>query len=217
MKLKSDYITLNQSSRLYNVEVPIIGLTGGIATGKSTVSNFLKEKGLALICADHLVKEVYKQEQTIKYISKEYPSAIKDNEINFKVLRELFFSDKEIQKNIENFIYQKLPQEFLKQVKAFNNHDFIIYDVPLLFEKELHHKVDTSIVVYASQELQVKRLISRDHITEELALEIISKQIPIDQKKRMSDFVIDNCGGLEDTLSSTKEVFSKLVTTHLSW
>lgn len=209
--LKNKYISKTKEQRLYEQDIPTIGLTGGIATGKTSVSKYLEEKGLAVICADKLVKSIYAQTATIEFINQDYPSAIKNNEIDFKKLREIFFSDKEIQKKIEHYIYAKMPNAYLDAVSKFHDPGILIYDVPLLFEKGLDQKVDLSILVYASPEIQVKRLMNRDGISKELALNIISKQISIDEKKEKSDFIVDNSQTLENSFSQIDQLLELLL------
>jgi dephospho-CoA kinase len=193
MKLKDQYIGKETQERLYQTEVPVIGLTGGIATGKSTVSKILQEKGFQIICADTLVKNVYKTSKTIDYLKQHHREVIDDkNEVDFKKLRELFFSSKTIQANIEQLIYSQMPDAFTKERDKLNNADVIFYDVPLLFEKSLDKLVDLKVVVYCSPQQQIERLMKRDGINKELAANILSKQMPIDEKKKLADIVIDN-------------------------
>ena len=209
MKLKDELITQDNTTRLYNVEVPIVGLTGGIATGKSTVSKLLSEQGHAVICADQLVKNIYADQDTIDYIDNNYPNTVNNNQVDFKKLREHFFSDKDVQTDIETHIYAKLPEKFLQAVHSYRDYSFIIYDVPLLFEKGLDKKVDCSIVVYASKETQIKRLMNRDNSSQELAENILEKQISIEEKKLKSDFIIDNSGNIEDLKKEVESVLKK--------
>ena len=110
MKFKSAKIS--SKDRLYNIDIPIVGLTGGIATGKSTCSKILQEKGAPVICADTLVKNIYKEEKTIEFIQKEAPDTVKDHQVNFKLLREKFFNNDDLKIKTENFIYSKLQSEF---------------------------------------------------------------------------------------------------------
>lgn len=190
--LKQQYISKTPESRLYQVDCPVIGLTGGIATGKSTVSKILEDKGLAVICADKLVKEVYQSQKTIDHLKSHYPSVLKAKEIDFSKLRELFFGDKKIQEDVEKLIYSQMPETFLKKYNSFKDPQILIYDVPLLFEKGLDKLVDVTVTVYCPVEVQLERLIIRDGISEELARNIISKQMPIDEKAKKSDIIIDN-------------------------
>ena len=121
-------------------------------------------------------------------------------EINFKKLRELFFGHKSHQEILEKFIYERLPEEFMNSYRQLLNQgksiECLIYDVPLLFEKKLDSKVDLKVCVYTTPATQRQRLISRDKISAELANEIISHQISIDEKAKLSDVVIDNNGDL---------------------
>jgi dephospho-CoA kinase len=197
MKLKDIFITKDQDQRLYKVPCPVIGLTGGIATGKSSVSNKLTEVGLNVICADKLVKDVYKQDETIQFIKEKFPKAVEDSSINFKTLREVAFKVPENQKLLETFIYQKLPNAFNDAFSKLENKDVLVYDVPLLYEKKLNDLFDLTICIFTPKDEQIKRVMKRDSISKELAENIISKQLPIEDKKELSDFTIDNQGTLE--------------------
>lgn len=191
-KLTNIISPLQVDKRLYNIPCPIIGLTGGIATGKSTVSDMLKAQGHHIICADSLVKDVYKLSSTIDYLKLNYPDVIVGESIDFKLLREKVFSNEEIKEDIERLIYAKMPAMFKKEFENFRNPDFIFYDVPLLFEKKLDKLVDYKMLVYCPREVQIKRLMQRDKISNDLANKILDKQIDIEIKKENSDYVIDN-------------------------
>lgn len=192
-KLKSLHIKLDEKSRLYNCSVPIIGLTGGIASGKSTVSKILKAKGFEVIDADILVKSIYKKPETIEFLKKVVPNVVESSAINFKKLREVFFENAEIKKNLEAFIYSKLPEEFHERMSNNTaNNNFVFYDVPLLFEKNLQHRLDTTLCVVTNKSKQLERLISRDEISASLANKIIKSQMPMEQKSKLADFIIYN-------------------------
>ncbi len=203
-KLKDQFIRLSKNDRLYHLEIPIIGLTGGVATGKSTVSSLFKKEGFNIINADLLVHTIYKQKPTIDFISKNFPSVIKNDAIDFKVLRKEFFENEKHQELIEQFIYKNLESAFLDEAKSLNN--LIIYDVPLLFEKGLKEKVDLVICVYCPEKLQLKRLMERDNIDEKLANKIIHSQMDIEKKKQLSDFIINNEGSQENTAEEFKKI-----------
>ena len=195
MKLKKVFIDKTPNQRLYQSTCPIIGLTGGIATGKSSVSTKLKELGHKVICADKLVKDIYKLEETKVFLNNHFASALINNEIDFKVLREIVFSNKESKEILEDFIYKRLPEAFNNELKLIGQADVLIYDVPLLFEKKMNEQFDLTICVYTNKRTQIKRLMQRDSITENLAKKIISNQLPIDEKKELSNFTIDNQKG----------------------
>jgi dephospho-CoA kinase len=202
-KLKSEYIKLNAQERLYHLNIPIIGLTGGIATGKSSVVNILRQHHFAIIDADKLVKQIYQDPETIKFIAKLAPECVKNNIIIFKELRSKFFKQQDVKTKIETFIYKKLPQQFKSEFEKFENPSFIIYDVPLLFEKKLQNQFDFICCVYTTPEIQISRIQQRDG-TELYTIEsILKQQIPIDEKKMNSNWVIENTGSIDDLVKNT--------------
>lgn len=195
--LKPKFTKHNKANRLYNVEIPIIGLTGGIASGKSTVSKLLAEKQLNIIDADLLVKNIYKEQESIDFIKSINSSLVTGNNIDFKQLRVLFYSNIEIKKKIEEYIYKKLPIFFTRELNKLSC-NVVIYDVPLLFENELQSKFDLTCLVYCKQSLQIERLIKRDNNDYDLAKKIIDTQLNIEDKKILADSIIYNESTLED-------------------
>lgn len=210
MNLKTSFITKTKEQRLYQMEKPVIGLTGGIASGKSTVSKMLISKGLKVIDADQLVKSIYQSKEAKDYIKNHYPKAWINEAIDFKELRKLFFQDQNIKSDIERFIYQRLPQAFLTACQESRDQDFIIYDVPLLFEKGLDKLVDASVLVYSPKEIQRQRLMDRDGHLEEMADQILAHQMPIDEKKQKADLIIDNSGSLEELAAEVEHFLQQV-------
>lgn len=192
MKLREEFITRSKEERAFNLPYPVIGLTGGIATGKSTVARFLRARGLPLIDADLLIKKIYQSQETKDFIARFHPEAIKDGEILFPLLREIFFTTPEAKKAIEAHLGQSLPSYFREELKKLGEINVLIYDVPLLFERGLEAKVDQTIVVYAPREIQIARLLNRDGGRRELAEKILDHQMDIEEKKRRADILIDN-------------------------
>ncbi len=207
MKLKSGWKKLSPGLRLHALDVPIIGLTGGIATGKSTVAGLLIEKGLPVINADLLVKEIYKKEETKNFIHKYYPDVVVNNEIDFRKLREKVFTDSQVKDVIEAHIYARLKNAFTEAYEKLGRPEFVVYDVPLLFEKKLDPVVDIKVLVYAPETIQRARLMDRDGHTEDMAMTIMASQLNIEDKKSRADFVIDNSSTLAEL---TREVDSFL-------
>lgn len=210
-KLKNKWITKNSPDRLYHLPVPIVALTGGIATGKSTVAELFRAKGYPVIDADRLVKEIYKTPEAKTFVKTNFAEAFRNGEIDFKQLRIAVFGDPQKQDKVEKFIYSKLPEEFLKVFKGLNNPEFVIYDVPLLFEKKLDQKIDVTLCVYSPKALQLDRLIKRDNITAELAETILSKQLDIEIKKQSSDLIIENVADQDALKTSFENVLKELI------
>jgi dephospho-CoA kinase len=207
-EIKKELITKTPLTRLYQLSIPVIGLTGGIASGKSTVSQIIRNKGIKVVDADLLVKKIYKEQDSLEFIKSCCSPAIEENHINFKILREHFFSDPQLKVKIEQFIYQKLPLVFNLEISSEDK--LVFYDVPLLFEKNLQSFFDKTVLIYCSKETQLVRLVNRDHISKQLAEKILNSQIDIEEKKQLADFVIDNSQE-EKELAEKVETFLKQV------
>jgi dephospho-CoA kinase len=192
--------------RLYNSPLPLIGLTGGIATGKTSVRKLLKERGQLVLCSDEMVKNIYESAEVKKIIARLYPSAYDSTEekIIFPLLREIFYKDLEEKKKIEGLIHPRLNHEFHRQLKSLSLSfgspppQYIILDQSVLFEKAWHLGCDETVLVYCEKQTQLKRLMARDHLSIEMAQSIINQQVPLDLKKAEVGFCVDNNGSLED-------------------
>ncbi len=193
-KLKSDYIKLTSTNRIFCCAKPVIGLTGGIATGKSSASNFFRSKGIPLIDADQLIHQIYAKPQTIEFISQTIPEVISGGKIDFKELRIHFFNDANLKEKIVHYLFSHLPNEFNQELAKYDDSKFeyFIYDVPLLFERGIQNKIDINLLIYASAATQIERVMKRDGNTEDLAKNILSHQLDIEKKRELSDFVIEN-------------------------
>lgn len=192
-KLKSKFIGLKPEQRLYSIDKPLIGLTGGIATGKSSASHILSHQGFAIIDADKLVKKIYQRAEVIQRIREHYPTSINsDGKIDFSDLRKIAFQKTKELKKIESLIYQYLPGEFFLAKQEFQDFPVLFYDIPLLFEKNLKDQFDLTVLVYAPREVQIERVMKRDRISRELALDIIQKQIDIETKYKKADIILNN-------------------------
>lgn len=198
MKLKAEWIRLTPEKRLHQLGVPLVGLTGGIATGKSTVAGMLSALGIPVINADHLVKAIYQREETRGWIQFNYPKVMNGADIDFRKLREKFFSAPAVKDEIEAYIYARLPGAFGAAYEALGRPEVVVYDVPLLFEKQLDSLVDLRVVVYAPEKIQRARLMARDGHEEAMASTIMGSQLDIEEKKERADIVIDNSASLAE-------------------
>lgn len=197
MDIKQEFIKLNPDDRLHGCPVPVIGLTGGIGTGKSTVSNILEEKGYFIIDADLLVKKIYQKSSVQEFVQENWPEVINGEKIDFKQLGKVVFADQLEREKLEKEIYSHLKEAFLSELDGQSNIYSVIYDVPLLFEKNLSPLVDLRVVVYAPRAIQIERIQKRDRISKEEAELVLANQMDIEEKKEKADFVIDNSGDLD--------------------
>lgn len=204
--------------RLYNIQMPIVGLTGGIASGKSTASHYLSSRGYFVIDADDLVKTIYKREDIIGSVTALVPEVIENQKINFKLLREKVFASSDLKLKIENLVYSKLQETFLKSFSKFNpdkyNSDFIIYDAPLIFEKELYLKLDMTVLITCSKKTQIARLMRRDKINQDLAESMIASQMPLEEKEKLADKVVINESSESEFRDSLETVFQDIKLQH---
>lgn len=187
----------------------IIGLTGSISTGKTQVSNYLRDRGEKVIDADLIAREVVDLGAVKEKIKEAFGHDIyKDDELDRKALGEIVFRDKEKRQVLNEIEHPEIYKIILEEVK--NSKGRVFVDIPLLFESQhLNEKYgldfDEVWLVYVSRETQVKRLIKRDRISKGYALEKINSQMSVEDKKIMADVIIDNSGSLEETYKQVEE------------
>ena len=192
----------------------IIGLTGSISTGKTQVSNYLRNRGEKVIDADLIAREVVDLEPVKEKIKEVFGDDIyKDDELDRKALGEIVFRDKEKRQVLNEIEHPEIYRIILEEIK--NSKGRVFVDIPLLFESQhLNEKYgldfDEVWLVYVSRETQVKRLIKRDRISKGYALEKINSQMSVEDKKIMADVIIDNSGSLEETFRQVEENLKRL-------
>ena len=175
----------------------VIGLTGGIASGKSTVSQMIKEKGIQVVDADVIAKEaVSKGSAALHQIVQTFGEEVllPNGELDRQQLGAIIFSDEEKRKKLNAIVHPEVRKEMLEQRDegVSNNETFVVLDIPLLFESKLEGLVDRIIVVYTTPELQLSRLMNRNDLSEEEALNRIHSQQPLEEKCQKADRVIEN-------------------------
>ena len=190
----------------------IVGLTGGIASGKSTVSNIFKELGAEIIDADIKAKEISQREDVVSEIKNIFGNKILDEngKIDRNKIKEIVFSDKEKLKMLNNLIHPKVMEEFKKIKENADKNDIIIFDIPLLFETGMDKMCDKIMLVFVDINTQIKRMIERDNITEELAVKIINSQMSLDEKLKKSEIHIENNGTLENLREKAENIYREL-------
>jgi len=193
------------SSLPNQAETLILGVTGGIASGKSTVADMLRELGAPMIDFDLLAREVVAPGRPAwKEIVDYFGTAIllKDGFLDRKKLAGLVFKDPGNRRKLESITHPGIRDLFLKRVKEFTktgSAPIVQAVIPLLFEAGLQELVHKILVVYIPRELQIERLTKRDHISREQAERILKAQLPIEDKLKHADFVIRNEKGLKET------------------
>ena len=192
----------------------IIGLTGGIASGKSTVSNWLISQGYPVVDADIAARRVVEPGMpALREITEAFGRDIllEDGTLDRKKLGAIIFSDEEKRQTL-NAIVHPAVREWMRQEteRAFSvGASVVIMDIPLLFESKLTHMVEETVLVYVSMETQLKRLMDRDGYSEADALARIHAQMPIDDKRKLADYIIDNNGPVSETIEQVKEIMKQ--------
>ncbi len=194
----------------------LIGVTGSIATGKSTVANMLEELGAPIIDFDVLAREVVQPgkpawKDIVDYFGKQILE--EDENLNRKALSDIVFNDLEKRKKLESFTHPRIQEKFIVQLDEITSNDpeaIIQVVIPLLIEQNLTYLFHKLLVVYTPREIQVKRLAERDRISEEKALNILQSQISIDEKLEYADYVVHNDQSLEHTRKQVVELWEKL-------
>ena len=192
----------------------IIGLTGSISTGKTQVSNYLRDRGEKVIDADLIAREVVDLGPVKEKIKEAFGNDIyKDDELDRKALGEIVFRDKEKSQVLNEIEHPEIYRIILEEIK--NSKGRVFVDIPLLFESQhLNERYgldfDEVWLVYVNRETQVKRLIKRDRISKGYALEKINSQMSVEDKKIMADVIIDNSGSLEETFKQVEENLKRL-------
>ncbi len=213
------YTTLEE--RIENVRgaVPkgvVAGLTGVIASGKSTVSSKLAALGAKLIDFDLIAHQVVEPGKTsyndvVKYFGTQVCQ--EDGTLDRKKLSDIVFKDMEKRKKLEQFTHPRIYDEFFRQLKEIGDENpaaIVIVDIPLLVELNLMYLFEKIIVVSVSPDTQKTRLMERDGIDADEASRIIASQLPVKEKKGFADWVIENDGSKEDTSIQVERLFEAL-------
>ena len=195
----------------------IVGLTGGIVSGKTTVAKMFKELGAQVIDADEIARKIVRPGEKAWQDIVEYfgPEILKeDQEINRKKLAGIVFSNKEKLAALNSITHPEITLLLKKQINRLKNkyqkNIICIVEAPLLFEAHLEDMMDKIIVVYLNREEQLKRLLLRNNLTREEAIQRIESQMPLEEKLSRADYVIDNCFSLQQTKKQVLQVWKEL-------
>ena len=182
----------------------IIGLTGGIGTGKSTVSNYLKNKGCLILDADAISRQMTEKGQpALDDISKNFGSHLIDEEgnLNRQALGNIVFNDKEKLDILQSIITNKVVENINNNILRLKEERFegiVIIDAPLLFECNMEAIADENWLVVANLETRLNRVAVRDGLSHEQILSRINNQMSQDEKEKLSNVILDNSGTLEE-------------------
>ncbi|MCP4754302.1 MAG: dephospho-CoA kinase [Proteobacteria bacterium] len=194
----------------------LLGVTGGIASGKSTVAKMLEEKGAPIVDFDVITRQVQEPgkpawKDIVDFFGKQVLQ--EDNSLDRKKLSNIVFNDLEKRKKLESFVHPQIGIEFVRQIEEITGKDpnaIIQVVIPLLIETNMQYMFHKNLVVYVDKETQIERLALRDGISKEEAANILGSQLPIDEKVGYADFVIKNEDSVEETEKQVEDLWLKL-------
>lgn len=181
----------------------VLGITGGIASGKTTVVRFFKKEGFPVVDGDIIARKVVEPETDgLKALEKNFgPTILQSNgKLDRKKLGSIIFSDEKKRQLVDETLDPFIRGEISKQIQeAKKSNDLVIVDIPLLYERHYEILMDKVAVVYVSPAIQLKRLMARNELSEKEALMRINSQLSLEEKKKRADILFDNCDSIETT------------------
>lgn len=194
----------------------IIGLTGGIASGKSTVSAMLAKKGAVILDADQIARELVEPgksawQEITHWLGRDV--LLEDNTIDRERLGRLIFQDETMRRKLNAIIHPRVGQEMAfrtGQVREACPEAMLVYNVPLLIEAGMCDTADLVLLVYVPEDIQLQRLQRRDNLSHEEAVSRIRAQMPLEEKKKYAHILIDNSGTPADTSVQVDELWEKV-------
>jgi dephospho-CoA kinase len=198
--------------------VKLVGLTGGIASGKSTVAKILERLGAAIVNADTLSREVVEPGQEgWKEIVATFGADVlqPDQTLDRQKLRTIIFDNPDARKTLEAIIHPRVRALAEQRIREHTAAGFVVvvYEVPLLFEAKIHEWLRPVILVACDVDTQRRRLEQRDQVDSAAAQKIIDAQMSLEEKRRLADYVIENNGTLADLERQVREVLAKIQAT----
>jgi dephospho-CoA kinase len=193
----------------------LIGLTGGIASGKSTVSNMFRKMDIPVIDADEVSRNVVQTgSKVLDAISLEFGKGVitASGELNRKALGAIVFGDEKKLNILNSIIQPAIRLRIIDEIGKLKDKTkgICVVDIPLLYEFSYEDMVDYIIVVYVNYENEIERLVKRDKITREDAIKRIESQMSLNEKIKKADFIIDNNGSTENTYRQFREIINKI-------
>ncbi|RUA07934.1 MAG: dephospho-CoA kinase [Fusobacteria bacterium] len=188
----------------------ILGLTGGIASGKTTVSKKIKELGGYIIDADKISKEVSNSQEVLKKVEENFGvEVIENGSLNRKKLREIIFNNREKRKMLNNIMHPIIVKKMKEEIEEHKEEKLIVLDIPLLYETKLEYLCDKVLVVWVDENTQIERIKKRDNSSTELAKRILRSQMPLLEKLKKADYNIEN----NETIEKLEKKVEKFIET----
>ncbi len=194
----------------------LVGVTGGMGSGKSTVSGMMSELGGHIIDADQICRRLVEPgkpawKEIVECLGSEI--VLPDETLDRKKIAQIIFNDAEKKKSLEEILHPKVFEEEQVEFEAIsfkNPSSIVVLDAALLIESGNYRKVDKVVVVACSEEQAIKRIVARGRFTEDDARQRIRTQMPLDAKKAVADYILENNSSLESLNRSVEELYENL-------
>ena len=195
----------------------IIGITGGIASGKSTVSQYLKEKGFFVVDADQLSKDALTVNKTcIQQVQQLFDCMDEVGNIDRAKLGTIIFNNKKAQAQLEAIVHPYVINKMKEAIQS-TKEEWLFLDIPLLYEAHLEYLCDQILVVYVDKQIQLERLKKRNALSTVEAKARIDSQMPLIEKKQKANYIIDNNGSCENLIKQVDQFIRELKKGDISW
>lgn len=188
----------------------VIGLTGGVASGKSQAACILESLGASVIDTDTIARDVVAIPNVQDELKREWPDAFEGESLSRKKLRKIVFASREAREKLNRILHPLIIKKTLEEVEREKAKISIIV-APLLIEAGLHQMVDEIWVVKVPKELQIKRLMERDHLEKEDALAMIESQLPIEEKSALAHRVFENADSPDALRAQLEKAWNELI------
>ena len=192
----------------------ILGLTGSIGCGKSSLSNILRDNNINIIDADIISRKIFEDEKLLASVFEHFGDSIKneDGSLNRKALGNIVFNDDEKLIALNNLTHPKIKENILKKIEEYKTQGkkIVAIDAALLIEDNYIPYIDKLILVTCKKDIQIKRIIARDNCTEKEAISRINSQMSQEDKAKFADYIIDNSGPFENLEQQVLEIISVL-------
>jgi dephospho-CoA kinase len=190
-----------------------IGITGGIASGKSLATSYLIEQGYVVIDCDRITHRLLKDPSLIQAIQSTFGDSVVDenNQINRKQLGRIIFHDQEAADQLNRLVHPLVIDKIKERFKKLKKEKIVFVDVPLLYEANMEGMFDAVILVYVPFNVQLARLMRRDKIDRNYALAKIDRQMAMEEKLQLADYVIDNENSTEESILQLQDIIRRLL------
>ncbi len=195
----------------------VIAVTGGIGSGQSSVCAILKEYGCKVIDVDKKAKQIISKDKTLQ---RELQSAFgnrifyRNGRLNRRLLASIAFRDEEKTRMLNKLVHPRMVAEIVEEMEEARfskRYPLIVIDAALVFEISIEQMFDAIIVVYSSLKKRIQRVKIRDRVNEEDIIARVNRQIPLEEKRKWADFVINNNGTMDDLRSQTRRIYEQMI------